>query len=133
MKRKDHEEQDKGVYVEDGEVEEEADAVDADTQDGLQLTHHGAVQFSNKTNRLTVNFKQISAAQITAQHAAQIIAQHAAGVYLQADLAIPSEAEESYKDAASRSKEEQQLLVRETEAEEKREPAGRQKRTRGAV
>ena len=42
MKRKDHEEQDKGVYVEDGEVEEEADAVDADTQDGLQLTHHGA-------------------------------------------------------------------------------------------
>ena len=30
------------TYIEDGEVEEEADAMDADTQDVLQLAHHGA-------------------------------------------------------------------------------------------
>ena len=44
-----------------------------------------------------------------------------------------SEAEEDYKDAASRSEEERQLLVRGTAAEEEKEPAGRQKQRRGAI
>jgi len=38
----DHARQDTGTYVEDGEVEEEAHAMDANTQDVLQLAHHGA-------------------------------------------------------------------------------------------
>ncbi len=50
-----------------------------------------------------------------------------------AQVFTESEAEEDYEDAASRSEEERQLHVRETEAEEKKEPAGRQQRRRGAV
>ena len=47
-----------------------------------------AIQVSNKASILKVDFRQISAAQFTAQHAAQVIAQHAARVYLQTDLAV---------------------------------------------
>ncbi len=39
---KDHDRLDTGNYVEDGEVEEEAHAMDAHAQDVLQLAHHGA-------------------------------------------------------------------------------------------
>ncbi len=49
-----HEGQDTGAYVEDGEVEEEADAVDADTQDVLQLAHHGASVLQGQCQILAV-------------------------------------------------------------------------------
>ncbi len=55
-----------------------------------------AIQVLNKASMLRVDFRQISAAQftaqhaaqVTAQHAAQVIAQHAARVYLETDLAV---------------------------------------------
>ena len=42
------------MYVEDGEVEEEAHAVDANAQDVLQLAHHGTGVLQGQSQILAV-------------------------------------------------------------------------------